>query len=107
MLLLALQTVVLLALCPLARSFAIYNNETLDFTLGEGCISSLIANIDCIGYVQTFMTPRYRGTLNNVTLTDEICSGECLGSLKNWFDSVSKNCAGKTLEDTVPMKFGG
>ncbi|KAF2466137.1 uncharacterized protein BDR25DRAFT_237808 [Lindgomyces ingoldianus] len=101
------QTLALSLLSAIVHGFVIYDSQKLDVTLGEGCINSLSANINCADYVQTFMMLSYRGSLENVTMTDTVCTSDCSGSLKNWFDSVSKSCAGKTLNDAVPMKFGG
>ncbi|KAF2731447.1 hypothetical protein EJ04DRAFT_579087 [Polyplosphaeria fusca] len=89
------------------HAFSIYNGTTLDVTLGDSCANALSVNIDCAGYVQTFMMLSYRGSLENITLTNEICTSSCSSSLKSWFDAVSQKCVGKTLNDAIPTKFGG
>ncbi|CAD6446758.1 423af4fe-a76d-438d-bdb4-51553e1284f2 [Sclerotinia trifoliorum] len=97
----------LLQLGLTTAQFAIYEPDWLDSTLGDACINALSANFNCVEYVQTFMQLRYRTSLENVTLTDMICTSDCSASLKNWFDSVTANCAGKTLNDGNPTAFGG
>ncbi len=87
--------------------FAIYEPEWLDITLGERCINALSANINCVPYVQAFMQPGYRSSLENVTLTDSLCTSDCSTSLKGWFDSVSNSCTNKSLNGAIPNKFGG
>jgi hypothetical protein len=67
--------------------FAIYDGSTFDNSLGANCIEALATSIDCDTYVQTFSEPRYRGELD-LELTDNVCSAECGGSLKAWFDTV-------------------
>ncbi|RYP26769.1 hypothetical protein DL767_007901 [Monosporascus sp. MG133] len=85
----------------------LYIPERLDVALGEACIDALAANIDCHSYVQTFTELRYRQSLQNVTLTDEICAADCSRSLRSWFNSVSTSCAGKTVNNGIPTKYGG
>jgi hypothetical protein len=80
-----LRVVTLFLLSPFALGFAIYQPEKLDVTLGEGCIGALAANINCADYVRSFMLLSYRGSLNNITLTDTICTSDCLQSLKGWY----------------------
>lgn len=90
-----------------ARGFSLYQANSLDVTLGPSCINALAANIDCIDYTRQFMQLRYRTSLENITLTDQVCTGNCGSSLKSWFDTVTTQCAGKSLRDTIPTKFGG
>lgn len=87
--------------------FAIHNAESLDSSLGEGCIGALSTNISCDSYARTFMQPRYHGALENTTLTDSVCQAGCSSSLKSWFDSVSAKCAGKTINGAIPTTYGG
>ncbi|KAK3315446.1 hypothetical protein B0H66DRAFT_481824 [Apodospora peruviana] len=90
-------------------SFAVYQPLSLDglTALGDVCVKALYANITCSEFVRTFMKPGYRGSPGDKEFTDSICTAECQASLKNWFDSVSSACAGKTLHDGVPQRLGG
>lgn len=85
----------------------LYLPESLDVTLAKSCINALTATIDCHSYVQTFTELHYRQSLQNVTLTDAICTTGCSQSLRSWFDSVSTACAGKTVGGAIPTKYGG
>ncbi|KAF2743764.1 carbohydrate-binding module family 50 protein [Sporormia fimetaria CBS 119925] len=91
----------------LSAAFTIYSADELDVTLGDVCIKALSGDINCISYVQTFMMPKYHGSLEDVQTTDSVCTTDCSASLSSWFKSVSTSCAGKTLGGAVPMKFGG
>jgi hypothetical protein len=87
--------------------FTIYDNSTLlDDTLGEECLAALTATIECTPYVQEFQRLAYRWELD-VELTDAICTQDCFSSLKSWFDSVAVKCAGKSVSDGVPTRYGG
>lgn len=90
-----------------AHGFSLYQADSLDVGLGPSCINALVANIDCIDYTRQFMQLRYRTSLENVTLTDQVCTGNCGASLKSWFDTVTTQCAGKSLGGAIPTKFGG
>jgi hypothetical protein len=87
--------------------FTIFENSALiDDTLGEQCQAALTARIECTPYVQRFQQLAYRWDLD-LELTDAICTQECLTSLKSWFDSVAVNCAGKSVSEGVPTRYGG
>ncbi|OBS25925.1 hypothetical protein FPOA_06458 [Fusarium poae] len=90
-------------------AFRIYEADDLDrHDFSPACVSALSADITCNPYIRSFMQPRYRGSLKNTTLTDQICVGTCSGSLRKWVDTVSKDCAGEALgSSTVPAQFGG
>ncbi|RTE76836.1 hypothetical protein BHE90_008696 [Fusarium euwallaceae] len=93
-----------------ADAFQIWKASDFDnLDVGAACISALSSDITCNSYIRSFMQLRYRGSLQNVTLTDEICTGTCSASLRKWFDTVSKDCAGKTLGSSgmVPTLYGG
>ena len=49
----------------------------------------------------------YRGSLRNGALTDDVCSGECLGSLAGWLNEVTARCRSKTVDGSVPHRLGG
>ncbi|KAF4466832.1 hypothetical protein FALBO_6306 [Fusarium albosuccineum] len=84
------RLVSLLGLCLSASAnFNIYNATTLeDVNVGDACVKAMAADIACPAYIRSFMQPRYHGSLNNVALTDEICTGTCSASLKRWFNTV-------------------
>ncbi|KAF7544086.1 hypothetical protein G7Z17_g10231 [Cylindrodendrum hubeiense] len=93
-----------------AGAFRIYEVADLDtYDVGDACVSALSADITCNSYIRSFMQSSYRGSLENITLTDQICTGICSASLRKWFDTVSKDCAGKTFasSNTVPALYGG
>ncbi|RKK95856.1 hypothetical protein BFJ68_g14592 [Fusarium oxysporum] len=93
-----------------AGAFRIYEAEDLEaYDVSAACVSALSADITCNPYIRSFMQPSYRGSLDNVTFTDQICVGTCSGSLRRWFDTVSKDCEGETLgsSNAVPMRYGG
>lgn len=90
-----------------AAGFALYEASALSPDLGDNCITSLSANIDCHELVRSWDTPTYHGSLENVSLTDQVCAGTCGGSLQSWFRAVSSNCAGKALHGSVATRLGG
>lgn len=54
------------------------------------------------------MRLQYHGSLENITLTDEICVESCSASLRSWFNTVAEKCNGDDSEtDGVPMQLGG
>lgn len=87
--------------------FSVYNAADLDITLGTGCINALANNVACHPFVRTFVHLSYRSSLENVSLTNEVCSSDCYSSLKSWFDSVTNNCAGKAVSGAVANRLGG
>ncbi|RKK66855.1 hypothetical protein BFJ69_g15020 [Fusarium oxysporum] len=90
-----------------ARAFRIYESDDLN-NVGTTCASALSADIACNPYIHDFMSLRYRFSLENVTLTDEICVSSCSSSLRQWFNSVSKECTGDEWKSTmVPTAYGG
>ncbi|KAH7202901.1 uncharacterized protein BKA55DRAFT_698815 [Fusarium redolens] len=90
-----------------ASAFRIYESDDLN-TVGTACASALSADIACNPYIHDFMSLRYRFSLENVTLTDEICVPSCSSSLRQWFNSVSKECTGDEWKSTmVPTVYGG
>lgn len=88
-------------------SFTLYNETNLDVTLGPECIGALTSSIRCNPFVRSFTELAYRGSLQNVALTDDVCSSECLGSLTGWFNDVTARCQGKTVDGSVPNRLGG
>ncbi|KPM44181.1 hypothetical protein AK830_g2384 [Neonectria ditissima] len=92
------------------RAFRIYEDTDLDnYDVGDACVSALSADIACHPEIHSFLQPSYRGSLENVTLTDEICTGTCSASLRKWFNTVSNDCAGKSDEfnGNPPTRYGG
>ncbi|KAJ3525470.1 hypothetical protein NM208_g11628 [Fusarium decemcellulare] len=93
-----------------AGAFQIYRVKDVDhYNVGDACVSALTADIACNSHIRSFMQPRYRYSLRNVTLTDEICTDSCSASLRKWFNTVSKECADKDFgsSDAVPTRYGG
>ena len=97
----------LTGLSPARGEFRIYEQESLDVSLGNDCVGALSSSIACQDYVQQFVQLKYRTSLQDDALTDSICTADCRASLESWFVSVSKSCAGKTLQGAIPTKFGG
>ncbi|SCO90201.1 uncharacterized protein FRV6_14329 [Fusarium oxysporum] len=79
-----------LGLClRVVAAFKIYNASDLeDRNVGDACVKAMSADIACHEHIHSFMQPRYRGSLHNVTLTDQICTGTCSASLRSWFNTV-------------------
>lgn len=92
-----------------ADRFTIYDSATLPGYLGQACVDALTSSIKCNPYVQEFIQPGYHGSLESNELTDAVCTGSCVGSLSGWFATVSKACAGKSIDNdgTPAEKFGG
>ncbi|KAF5000824.1 hypothetical protein FGRMN_1432 [Fusarium graminum] len=91
-------------------AFRIYEADDLAaIDYPEACVSALSADIACDPYIRSFMQPRLRGSLENTTLTDRICVGTCSGSLRNWFNAVSKECTDEALgsSNVIPTQLGG
>ena len=92
-------------------AFRVFEVADLDnYDIGDACVSALSADIACNPYIRSFMELSYRGSLENITLTDEICVGTCSGSLRKWFEAVSKDCAGKSFGSSgraIPTQYGG
>ncbi|KAH7150722.1 hypothetical protein DER46DRAFT_512153 [Fusarium sp. MPI-SDFR-AT-0072] len=106
----ALQRLVpLLSLClGTSVAFKIYKTEDLEsYNVGDTCVKALSADISCHEYIHSFMQPRYRGSLENVTLTDQICTGTCSASLRSWFNTVADVCADEDFGGGVPKRYGG
>lgn len=81
------------------RSFAIYDEDDLDATLGSSCIRSLTASIeDCHPYIQEMARLQYRSSLNNITAIDQVYTADCSSSLATCFRSVSSDCAEQPVE---------
>ncbi|KAF4998534.1 hypothetical protein FDECE_11752 [Fusarium decemcellulare] len=93
-----------------AGAFQIYHVEDVDhYNVGAACVNALSTDITCHSYIRSFMQPRYRYSLRNVSLTDEICTDSCSASLRKWFNTVSKECGDKDFgsSDAVPTRYGG
>ncbi|EGU73091.1 hypothetical protein FOPG_14764 [Fusarium oxysporum f. sp. conglutinans race 2 54008] len=106
----ALQRLVpLLSLClGTSAAFKIYRTEDLEsYNVEDACVKALSADIACHEYIHSFMQPRYRGSLENVTLTDQICTGTCSASLRSWFNTVVVACADEDFGGGVPQRYGG
>jgi hypothetical protein len=104
---LAVCLIVACASLQAAAGFTLYEASALGPELGDSCINSLTANIDCHELVRSWDAPSYRPSLGNVSLTDEVCAGTCGGSLRSWFGAVSSSCAGKALHGSVATRLGG
>lgn len=90
-------------------SFSLYDREELDdAVLSTSCVNSLTFNIqDCHPYVQEMTTRSYRGALNNVEATNQVCTQDCSSSLASWFWAVSSNYRGAEVNNDVPQLIGG
>ncbi|KAF9887936.1 hypothetical protein FE257_009458 [Aspergillus nanangensis] len=75
--------------------------------LPDGCKTSLTQLVECDQYTLSFLQDSYRGSLNNNTLTASVCDESCGESLKNWYDSVSRNCRGYNVSGSAATKYGG
>lgn len=88
-------------------SFGVYDEASLDVTLGTQCIKSLSSKITCHPLVTNFLNLSYRSSLGNLTLTNELCSPDCYSSLSSWFNSVTASCSGKAVDGAVANRLGG
>ncbi|KAF7553491.1 hypothetical protein G7Z17_g3623 [Cylindrodendrum hubeiense] len=91
-------------------AFTIYDATDLEhYNIGDACVKALSADVACNPYIRSFMRLGYQGSLENVTLTDEICVDTCSGSLREWFGTVSSDCTGETFGSSasVPTRSGG
>ncbi|RKK66488.1 hypothetical protein BFJ69_g15352 [Fusarium oxysporum] len=96
-----------LGLVVSAGAFRIYEADDLN-NVDESCSSALLADINCHPQIRSFVALRYRGSLENVTLTDEICVEPCSVSLRGWFNTVAEKCnVDDSDSDTIPMQLGG
>jgi len=87
-------------------AFSVYDANSLDTNLSPSCIEALTTPIDCVSFVQSFQHLSYRTNLE-LELTNSICTDKCYSSLVSWFNTVSGNCAGKTVRGAIPTKMGG
>ncbi|KAF5692427.1 hypothetical protein FDENT_2949 [Fusarium denticulatum] len=91
-----------------SAAFRIYNATDLESkSVGDACVKALSADIACPTYIRNFMAPRVHGSLGNLTLTNEICTGTCSASLRSWFNTVVSACADEDYGDGVPQRYGG
>ncbi|KAF4969334.1 hypothetical protein FSARC_3409 [Fusarium sarcochroum] len=99
----------LLCLClGASATFKIYNATHLESAnVRDACVKAMSADIVCPAYIRSWMQPRIHGTLENVTLTDEICTGTCSASLKSWYNNVISACANDKVGDGIPQRYGG
>jgi hypothetical protein len=70
-------------------------------------VKALAANIACPKHIRSFVAPSVHGSLKNITLTNEICTGTCSASLRSWFNNVVSACANDDFGDGVPQRLGG
>ncbi|KAH7191800.1 uncharacterized protein B0J16DRAFT_410583 [Fusarium flagelliforme] len=103
------RLVPLLSLClGSSAAFSIHDATDLDSkNVSDACVKAMSANIDCHGYIRSFDEAGYRGSLGNVTETDEVCTSTCSASLKSWFETVISACANEKMGDGVPQLYGG
>ncbi|KAM0542828.1 hypothetical protein ACHAPJ_012608 [Fusarium lateritium] len=91
-----------------STAFSIYNAADLEANnLGDLCLKALSADISCSTAIRSFMAPSYHGSLGNVTLTDQVCTGTCSASLRKWFNTVVDACANDDFGNGVPQRVGG
>jgi hypothetical protein len=69
------------------------------------CQTALTRLIDCDDEVYMFQKPKWRGGLDNDTLSDLVCSPSCGASIETWFHQVTTNCASD--ESQVPLNMKG
>jgi hypothetical protein len=88
--------------------FSIYTMASLEeIDVPSACKTALTERIKCDPYLTSMMQLKYRGSLDNDTLTDSICKPSCGTSLQQWFNSVEQNCAGYNLTaGSPPVMFG-
>ncbi|KAF4973425.1 hypothetical protein FSARC_250 [Fusarium sarcochroum] len=94
-------------------AFNVYDAEYLNskYKIGEACVQALSADIACHQRVSSFLHPNLRGPLEDVALTDAVCSNTCSQSLRDWFETAAKDCKGEkfgvTNGDILPSQYGG
>lgn len=88
--------------------FSIYSTSTLEpLDLPIGCQSAMTERIKCDPVLNSMMSAKYHGSLNNDTLTESICDATCGQNLQAWYQSVQLNCAGYNISGTPAEMFGG
>jgi hypothetical protein len=88
--------------------FSVYQQPWLDdLNLPATCKTALTQRILCDGAVQDFSEPSYRGSIENSTLYQEVCDVSCGSSLRSYYDTVSRACAGFNITNAPPTKVAG
>lgn len=89
--------------------FQIYELEDLEDvdSLTPTCKAALSQTIHCAPFLQTFQHPNSGRYFEDSTEADRICAASCGSSLKRWFDNASISCAGQTLGNSDPTRYGG
>lgn len=88
--------------------FSIYSTSILEpLDLPIGCQSAMTERIKCDPVLNSMMSAKYHGSLNNDTLTESICDATCGQNLQAWYQSVQLNCAGYNISGTPAEMFGG
>ena len=81
--------------------FTVYSSGFVDklSDASPACKSALKGQINCHDLVENFQSMEYRGSLNNVTLTDIVCAHECSASLDGWTNAVQDACGDLKIAD--------
>jgi hypothetical protein len=74
------------------------------FTIYE---KSWLQGLDLPSTCKTALAQSIRGSIDNATLYDEVCSKSCGSSLRSYYDNVARACAGYNVTDAPPTKVGG
>ncbi|KAJ4257978.1 hypothetical protein NW762_008115 [Fusarium torreyae] len=84
-------------------AFDIYHVDDFDTKryVGEPCAKAMLAYIACHEYVRSWYQQFGHNpySIGDVALTDAICTDTCSGSLRTWFETVSKDCQKELLGD--------
>ncbi|KAL2752051.1 glycoside hydrolase family 55 protein [Sodiomyces alcalophilus JCM 7366] len=88
--------------------FRVYEPEDVEFlpAADDVCKMALTGLIKCHDEVEDFQSPRYRGSLENATLTDLVCQSSCGESLSSWVSVVQRVCSADATGDGPPILHG-
>lgn len=88
--------------------FSIYTSSGLeDADLPRACKNSLAERIKSDPHLSSMMELSYHGSLDNDTLTDLVCDASCEASLRQWYNSVERNCVCYMMPGgSPPVVFG-
>ncbi|KAL6229017.1 pectate lyase superfamily protein-domain-containing protein [Aspergillus navahoensis] len=94
------------------RGFYIWNSNSDSDSdalkgLPNACQTSLTQLVKCDPYATMFLDNKYRGSLNNMSLTDSVCNDSCGASLQSWFHNIETNCADYNVSGSAATKYSG
>lgn len=71
----------------------------LNFT--SSCTKALQTDLECYDYTRSLGKSTYQGWVGSNRLADVICTATCSTSLRNWNETVARECAEDGTEDNL------